>query len=250
MSFDIDISIARKDVIFDDRILVSFILTFTFVLSSCEFCYYYNDHNFIIIIFHFLSFKFYSFFRFFILLILSFIIFTGPSYGPFKARDYVSVVNFKKFNNGTFMITNRPAYHPDFPPSSKYVRATLLLVGNIIEPILGKENQQHTRLTQVAHINPGGAADTSAAAFVINKLCAVGPPSFIKKLENAAQKSDRMKKKTNEKKFKMPSIANDINTLRNKWNDMNIPDKIDKKISEKKKSIMAAFANSRTPFQK
>ena len=83
------------------------------------------------------------------------------------------------------MITNRPAYHPDFPPSSKYVRATLLLVGNIIEPILGKENEQHTRLTQVAHINPGGAADTSAAAFVINKLCAVGPPSFIKKLEAA-----------------------------------------------------------------
>lgn len=148
------------------------------------------------------------------------------------------------------MITNRPAYHPDFPPSSKYVRATLLLVGNIIEPILGKENEQHTRLTQVAHINPGGAADTSAAAFVINKLCAVGPPSFIKKLEAAAQKSDRMKNKSNEKKFKMPSIANDINKLRNKWNDMNIPDKIDKKISEKKKRIMAAFANSRTPFKK
>ena len=189
-------------------------------------------------------------FHHFSFLIFHFIILSGPSYGPFKARDYVSVVNFKKFNNGTFMITNRPAYHPDFPPSSKYVRATLLLVGNIIEPILGKENEQHTRLTQVAHINPGGAADTSAAAFVINKLCAVGPPSFIKKLEAAAQKSDRMKNKSKENKFKMPSIANDINKLRNKWNDMNIPDKIDKKISEKKKRIMAAFANSRTPFKK
>ena len=175
---------------------------------------------------------------------------SGPSYGPFKARDYVSVVNFKEFNNGTFMITNRPAYHPDFPPNKKYVRATLLLVGNIIEPVMGIGNEQHTRLTQVAHINPGGAADTSAAAFVINKLCAVGPPSFIKKLEAAAQKSDRMKNKTNEKSFKMSSIANDLNNIKKKWSDMKIPKEIDKKISEKKKRIIAAFTNSRINIRK
>ena len=148
------------------------------------------------------------------------------------------------------MITNRPAYHPDFPPNKKYVRATLLLVGNIIEPVMGKGNEQHTRLTQVAHINPGGAADTSAAAFVINKLCAVGPPSFIKKLEAAAQKSDRMKNKTNEKSFKMSSIANDLNNIKKKWSDMKIPKEIDKKISEKKKRIIAAFTNSRINIRK
>ena len=148
------------------------------------------------------------------------------------------------------MITNRPAYHPDFPPNSKYVRATLLLVGNIIEPVNSLGREQYTRLTQVAHINPGGAADTSAAAFVINKLCAVGPPSFIKKLEAAAQKSDRMKKNPNEKNFKMSSIAIDIENIKKKWSDMKIPDKFDKKISEKKKSIFAAFTNSRTHFRK
>jgi hypothetical protein len=44
-----------------------------------------------------------------------------------------------------------------------------------------------TKFTQIAHINPGGGADTTAIAWVINKLCAVGPPTFIRKLETAAQ---------------------------------------------------------------
>ena len=42
-------------------------------------------------------------------------------------------------------------------------------------------------------MNPGGAGDTAAVAFVINKLCAVGPPNFIRKLEIAAQKTDNSK---------------------------------------------------------
>lgn len=53
------------------------------------------------------------------------------------------------------MIINRPAYVPSYPPVRKYVRATTLMVGNIIEPFTGAADEKYTRLTQVAHINPG-----------------------------------------------------------------------------------------------
>eukprot|EP01038_Epipyxis_sp_PR26KG_P007752 gene7752-10530_t len=109
---------------------------------------------------------------------------SGPKYGPFKARDFFSVVNYIQYSNGTSLILNRPAYRDDYKPSSKFIRATVLLAGNVIAPY-GKDQ---TYLTQVAHLNPGGGADTKAAAWIINKLCAVGPPGFIRKLERAAQK--------------------------------------------------------------
>ena len=108
----------------------------------------------------------------------------SPKYGPFKARDFCSVVNYIKSSGGKYIILNRPAYHKSYPPSNKYVRATILLAANIIEPC-GKGK---SKLTQIAHLNPGGAADNSAAAWIINQLCAVGPPTFMKKLEKAARK--------------------------------------------------------------
>jgi hypothetical protein len=94
------------------------------------------------------------------------------------------VVNYIKTGGGKYIILNRPAYHKSYPPSNKYVRATILLAANIIEPY-GKGK---SKLTQIAHLNPGGAADNSAAAWIINQLCAVGPPTFIRKLEKAAKK--------------------------------------------------------------
>lgn len=109
---------------------------------------------------------------------------SGPKYGPFKARDFVSVVHYVHYPNGTSIILNRPAYHSKYPSSDKYVRATILLAGNVIEPY----GNGQTLLTQVAHINPGGGADTAAVAWIINKLCALGPPTFIRNLEKAAQK--------------------------------------------------------------
>ena len=110
---------------------------------------------------------------------------SGPKYGPFKARDFVSVVHYINYPNGTSIILNRPAYHAKYPSSSKYVRATILLAGNVVEPY----GNGQTLLTQIAHINPGGGADTAAVAWIINKLCALGPPIFIRNLERAAQKS-------------------------------------------------------------
>jgi hypothetical protein len=53
-------------------------------------------------------------------------------------------------------------------------------------------NGKQCFLTQIAHVNPGGVADTPAVAWVINKLCATGPPNFIRKLEKAAKRSARI----------------------------------------------------------
>lgn len=108
----------------------------------------------------------------------------GPSYGPFAARDFCSVVNFTKRGGGGYIILNRPAYHSQFPESQKCVRATILLAGNIIEP----HGRGRSLVTQIAHVNPGGGADNKVVASVINRLCAVGPPVFLRKLEAAAKK--------------------------------------------------------------
>jgi hypothetical protein len=113
----------------------------------------------------------------------------SPKYSPFKAREFCSVVSYLQHaNNGTYYILNRPAYLSMCPNhKGRYVKATILLAGNILEPH-GDDGKQ-TKLTQIAHINPGGGADTAAIAWLINKVCAVGPPSFVRKLEVAARKT-------------------------------------------------------------
>lgn len=108
----------------------------------------------------------------------------GPSYGPFKARDFLSVVNYRRYGANGYLILNRPGYHSKYKPSSKFVRGTILLAGSIIEPE-GTDGQK-TKFTQIAHVNPGGGADTPAVAWMINKLCAMGPPAFVRKLEKCA----------------------------------------------------------------
>jgi len=113
-----------------------------------------------------------------------------PSYGPFKPRDFFSVVHFRKLPNGSYLILNRPAYHSSVnkiisSSKEKYLRATILLAGNIITPI----GKNRSKLTMIAHVNPGGGCDTKAGAFFANKLCAAAPPAFIRKLEAAAIRS-------------------------------------------------------------
>eukprot|EP01039_Chlorochromonas_danica_P009364 gene9364-10339_t len=109
----------------------------------------------------------------------------SPPYGPFKARDFCSVVHCERRGKHRYIIMNRPAYLHRHPPSHDYVRGTILLAGNIIEPC---EEEGKSKLTMIAHVNPGGGADTATAAWLVNKLCARGPPDFIRKVEKAAQK--------------------------------------------------------------
>lgn len=107
---------------------------------------------------------------------------SGPKYGPFGARDFCSVVHYRHFPNGSYVVLNRPAYHDQYRPTDKFVRACILLAGQLIEPY----GNGQTKLTQIAHVNPGGGADIPAVAWLINNLCAVGPPQFFRKLEKVA----------------------------------------------------------------
>lgn len=70
-----------------------------------------------------------------------------PSYGLlFKARDFFSVVHFRALNDGSYIVVNRPAYHSSDTATGKkregkFVRATILLAGNIIRPVPGHHNK-------------------------------------------------------------------------------------------------------------
>lgn len=164
----------------------------------------------------------------------------SPKYGVFKAREFCSVVAYYVHaNNGTYYILNRPAYLSKCPNSGKYVRATILLAGNIIEPYGPGGNQ--TRFTQIAHINPGGGADTSAVAWLINKLCAYGPPTFIRKLEISAIKS------VNEN-GNSPSIKERMESLRSKLPTVSIL--ADRKESECDIRVKGRPLTIHLPFRK
>lgn len=110
---------------------------------------------------------------------------SSPKYGPLKARDFLSVVHFHKREDGSFVIINRPGYLSFYPVVKRFARATVLLAGNVIEP--HPSNPEWSCVTQIAHVNPGGLADSKVIAKMINALCAKGPPAFFSGLEKAAQ---------------------------------------------------------------
>ena len=143
-----------------------------------------------------------------------------PKYGIFKPRDLLSIVNFIRYDNGTSIILNRPAYLKSYLPTDKYVRATVLLAGNIIRPHGLYGNQTH--LTMLAQINPGGISDTPAAAWIINKLCASGPPSFIRKLEHAAKKTKLSISTSKKSQFEALSSSSSITTTFNNMFNTNV----------------------------
>jgi hypothetical protein len=53
------------------------------------------------------------------------------------------------------------------------------------------QDPSKTDFVTIAHINPGGAADTPLGAKIVNHLCTHGPVNFIMKLEGAASKARR-----------------------------------------------------------
>ena len=63
-----------------------------------------------------------------------------------------------------------------------FVRTEVLLAGNVMRPVAG--DPAKTEFTTIAHINPGGAADTPLGAQLANKICTYGPVDFIRKLES------------------------------------------------------------------
>ena len=62
------------------------------------------------------------------------------------------------------------------------MRTEVLLAGNVMRPVAGDPGK--TEFTTIAHINPGGAADTPLGSQLANKICTYGPVDFIRKIES------------------------------------------------------------------
>ncbi|CAN0437776.1 unnamed protein product, partial [Ectocarpus sp. 12 AP-2014] len=106
--------------------------------------------------------------------------------GPFKARDFCTLVHFRTLSDGTLAQVSKPVEHPAAPRTSRYVRSEILLAGNFMRPVPGDPSR--TEFLMVTHVNPGGAAETRAGAMLVNSLCTSSPVTFIRRLEVAAKK--------------------------------------------------------------
>mmetsp|Transcript_12213 Transcript_12213/g.17715 ORF Transcript_12213/g.17715 Transcript_12213/m.17715 type:complete len:261 (-) Transcript_12213:328-1110(-) len=105
--------------------------------------------------------------------------------GLLKARDFVTRVHYRPLQSG-YVVVNRPEVHEDAKPTNKFVRAEVLLAGNVM--MQAKDDPEETDFMVVSHVNPGGIADTSLGSKVINLLCANSPVTFINSLEAAANR--------------------------------------------------------------
>ena len=118
------------------------------------------------------------------------VVWTGsPPVFPFKARDFCTVVHIRKLKDGTFVILNRAIKHPRAPPRPDYVRASIILAGNIIQPISGQPKK--CKLTMLTQVDPGGVIPP----WVINHICTLGPIGFLQNVETASKNRKRKNKK-------------------------------------------------------
>lgn len=83
---------------------------------------------------------------------------------PFKARDFCTVVHTRKLKDGTLVVLNRAIKHKEAPPSQKYVRGSIILGANIIQPVQGHPHM--AKLTMITQVDPGGFAPP----MIVNKV--------------------------------------------------------------------------------
>ncbi|KAG5177967.1 hypothetical protein JKP88DRAFT_330860 [Tribonema minus] len=108
----------------------------------------------------------------------------SPRFGPFKARDFVTVVSYTTLADGTLAVVNRPVNHAAAPATKDYVRAEILIATNMMRA--NAHDPRKTDFVTVAHVNPGGVADSTLGANVVNMLCAQAPLKLLQALERAA----------------------------------------------------------------
>eukprot|EP00282_Hemiselmis_andersenii_P020278 CAMPEP_0172039722 /NCGR_PEP_ID=MMETSP1041-20130122/24065_1 /TAXON_ID=464988 /ORGANISM="Hemiselmis andersenii, Strain CCMP439" /LENGTH=492 /DNA_ID=CAMNT_0012697469 /DNA_START=170 /DNA_END=1651 /DNA_ORIENTATION=- len=110
----------------------------------------------------------------------------SKKYGPFKARDFITRVHHRKMTDGTLVVMSQSEdiEWERSQPGTDYVRTEVLLAGNVMRP--DPTDPTKTEFTTIAHVNPGGAADTPLGSRLVNHICTHGPVNFINKLEIAA----------------------------------------------------------------
>jgi len=109
---------------------------------------------------------------------------SSKTHFPFKPRDFVTRSHNTVLKDGTYVVLSR-SEDIEFEGAQDYgkdfVRTEVLLAGNVMRPVTGDPSK--TEFTTIAHINPGGAADTPLGAQLANQICTYGPVDFIRKLE-------------------------------------------------------------------
>uniref|UniRef100_A0A7S0EY86 START domain-containing protein n=1 Tax=Hanusia phi TaxID=3032 RepID=A0A7S0EY86_9CRYP len=110
----------------------------------------------------------------------------SKTYFPFKPRDFVTRVHNTQLKDGTYVVMSRSEDVDFTDGGADYVRTEVLLAGNVMRPCPDDPNK--TEFTTIAHINPGGAADTPLGAQITNRICIHGPVSFIRKIETVCGK--------------------------------------------------------------
>ena len=101
-----------------------------------------------------------------------------PPVFPFKPRDFCTLIHSRKLKDGTYVVLNKAAKHPDAPPVPGYVRGSIVLAANIIRPVPGFGRKTH--LTMLTQLDPGGFAPPVAVNHVrrrdcVNVVCAPFP---------------------------------------------------------------------------
>lgn len=112
----------------------------------------------------------------------------SPPIFPFRPRDFVTCCHTRKLKDGTTVIINRAVTHPDAPVLPEYVRASVILAANIIQPIPNSPNK--CKITMITQMDPGGFAPP----VIVNHLCTQGPIGFLKNVEIVSSKGLRGKK--------------------------------------------------------
>jgi len=151
--------------------------------------------------------------------------------GPFRPRDFVTLVHTKKRSPGTYMVLSRAVEVAEARPTKEYVRGEILLAGHLMAPVRDISRQivcksgfplfkapcllspkcsavnvrfqlpqqvpgkpSKTKFSTIVQVNPGGFAESLLGMRIINRLCSSGPFNFILNLERAALRRPRKAK--------------------------------------------------------
>mmetsp|Transcript_89796 Transcript_89796/g.256664 ORF Transcript_89796/g.256664 Transcript_89796/m.256664 type:complete len:153 (-) Transcript_89796:1210-1668(-) len=112
---------------------------------------------------------------------------TSPKFGPFRARDFCTLVHFRVFDDKRLVVVNQPATHVKAPCSKSFVRSEVILAGTILRPLASDPSK--TEILTITAINAGGAADSRAGAMVMNTVATTAPVNFVRRLEASAKSS-------------------------------------------------------------
>jgi len=108
-------------------------------------------------------------------------------FGPFKARDFVTVVYFRELKEeegGGYVSLAANVEHPKLPPADGYVRSEIQLAATFMKPVPGEPNK--TKLVQMTQIGQmGGVADSAIAKRITQNLAEKAPVEFMKKFNHA-----------------------------------------------------------------